>query len=172
MQVTWLIHMCAMTQSCVQHDSFIFVTWLIHICDMTHSYMWHDSSIHVTPLIPKFGLPFPKEWHDPFVCVAKSMHLCEIPHFYAFVWNTLFLCICVKCLILTRLMTYREVIYTSAREKNSCDVATIWTSSICAKYLIDVCDSLSHAHIRRASFLRDIWYRDYGLRYRYYGYTP
>jgi len=46
----------------LRHDSFIYVTWLIHMCDMTqnmkelccdmtHSYMWHDSFIYVTWLI-------------------------------------------------------------------------------------------------------------------------
>jgi len=32
MSVTWLIHVCDMTHSCVRHDWFICVTW--HICDL------------------------------------------------------------------------------------------------------------------------------------------
>jgi len=43
MCVTWLIHVCDMTHSCVWQDSFMCVTWLIHVCDMTHSCVWHDS---------------------------------------------------------------------------------------------------------------------------------
>jgi len=41
MCVTWLIHMCDLSNSYVRHDSFIWVTWLVHVCDMTHSYVWH-----------------------------------------------------------------------------------------------------------------------------------
>jgi len=47
-RVTWLIHVCDMTHSCVWHDSFMCVTWLIHGCDMTHSHVWHDSFTCVT----------------------------------------------------------------------------------------------------------------------------
>ena len=43
--VTWLIHVCDMTHSCVWHDSFIYVTWRIYVCDVTHSRVWHDSLI-------------------------------------------------------------------------------------------------------------------------------
>ena len=31
----------------VWHDSFICVTWLIHICDMTNPHVWYDSFIRV-----------------------------------------------------------------------------------------------------------------------------
>ena len=30
------------------HDSFICVTWLVHMCAVTDSYVWHDSLICVT----------------------------------------------------------------------------------------------------------------------------
>jgi len=45
-RVTWLLHMCNISNSYVSHYSSIFVTWLIHMCDMTYSYMWHDSLIN------------------------------------------------------------------------------------------------------------------------------
>ena len=51
MYVTWLIHMCDMTHSHMQHDSLLCATWLIHMCDMTHSYVWHDSFTSSTWLI-------------------------------------------------------------------------------------------------------------------------
>ena len=34
---TWLNHICDMTSSYVQHDSFASATWLMHTCDTTHS---------------------------------------------------------------------------------------------------------------------------------------
>ena len=34
--VPWLIHVCAMTHSCVCHDSFACVTWFIHVKWFTH----------------------------------------------------------------------------------------------------------------------------------------
>jgi len=47
--VTWLIHVCDMTLSCVWHDLFICVTWLIHTCETIHdSHVWHDSFICAT----------------------------------------------------------------------------------------------------------------------------
>ena len=61
--VTWLIHMCDMTNSYVWHDSFICVTWLIHMCDMPHSYVWHDSSICVTWLIHTCDMTHSYVWH-------------------------------------------------------------------------------------------------------------
>jgi len=47
MCVTWLMHVCDMTHSCVWHDSFMCVTWLIHVCDMTHSCVWLVFNLNV-----------------------------------------------------------------------------------------------------------------------------
>ena len=33
------------THQCVRDDSFIRVTWLIHVCEMTHSCVWRESSM-------------------------------------------------------------------------------------------------------------------------------
>ena len=58
--VTWLIHMCDMTQSYVRHDSITCKVWLIQVCAMTHPYVawliyvcagvylyvWHKESAH------------------------------------------------------------------------------------------------------------------------------
>ena len=70
---TWLIHMCDMTHSYVQHDSFICVSWLIHMCYMTHSYVWHDSFIFVTWLMTDSYV-----WHDSFSCVTWLIHMCDM----------------------------------------------------------------------------------------------
>ena len=47
-RITWLIHTCDMTHSCVWHDSFIRVIRLILIRVITHFDMWHDSFSFVT----------------------------------------------------------------------------------------------------------------------------
>ena len=97
MCVTWLIHMCDLTHSCVRHDSFICVTCLIHMCNMTHSYVWHDSFICVTWLIHMCDMThlcmcdmarpwvwhvsfmcdvtYSCVWHDPFMCVVWLIHV-------------------------------------------------------------------------------------------------
>ena len=88
MRVTWLIHTCDMTHSCVWHDSFIRVTWRIHmcdmtpftcfhICDMTHSYVWHDSFISETWLIHMCGMTHSYVSHDSFICVTWRIHMCD-----------------------------------------------------------------------------------------------
>jgi len=71
--VTWLIHMCDMTHSCVWHDSFmrvtysfICLTWLIHMCDVTHSYVLRDSFICVTWLIRMRDVTHSYVWRDSF----------------------------------------------------------------------------------------------------------
>ena len=68
--VTWLNHLCHMTQSYVRHDSvyvwhdsIIFVTLLNHLCDITQSFVCHDSFIHVQS--------------HPFICVPWLIHTCE-----------------------------------------------------------------------------------------------
>jgi len=73
MCVTWLFHMCDMTPSYVSRDSFICVTWLIHMCDMTRSYVWHDSLIYVTWLIHMWDMTH-------FLRVPWLIHMCDVPH--------------------------------------------------------------------------------------------
>ena len=41
---------CAMTHSCVCHDSFMCVPWLTYECATTHSDVWHDALIEMCAL--------------------------------------------------------------------------------------------------------------------------
>jgi len=86
--LTWLIHLCDMTHSCVWHDSFMCVTWLFHMCDMTHSYVSRDSFIYVTWLIHMCDMSRSYMWHDSFICET---------------WLIFYVChdsfTCVTCLI-------------------------------------------------------------------------
>ena len=75
---TWLIS--CVPERYVWHDSFICVTWLIHMCDMTqlhdvthaihmtHSYAWNDSFICGTWLISSVTESY--VGHDSFTCVT------------------------------------------------------------------------------------------------------
>jgi len=70
-------HMCDMTHSYAEYDSFMGVTWLNHVCHVTHlltrwcihrycwgSYVWHDSFISVTWLIHICDRTHSYVWHD------------------------------------------------------------------------------------------------------------
>ena len=84
MCVTWLIHVCDLTNSCVWHESFMYVTWIIHVCDVTHSCMWHDSFIYVTGLIHirETGVwrapPLPLRLRDLTFKTMAMTHLCHM----------------------------------------------------------------------------------------------
>jgi len=116
--VTWLIHMCDMTQlyglalrrswSRLWHESFIYVTWLIHMCDMTQLYglalrrswsrLWHESFIWVTWVIHMcdmtqlYGLALRRSWsrlwHESFIYVTWVIHMCDMTH--SCVWHDSF----------------------------------------------------------------------------------
>ena len=97
MYVTWLIHVCDMTHSCVWHDSFMYVTWLIQICDMTHSCVWHDSFMYVTRLIHVCDMTHSCMWHDSFVYTDQ-------PHHDSLIYETWLLHKCDSCM--PRISTY------------------------------------------------------------------
>jgi len=68
--VTWHIHICAMTQPHVWHDSFAYVfhsfkcvTWRIDICAMTQPNVWHDSFSCVS---------------HSFKCVTWHIYICAM----------------------------------------------------------------------------------------------
>jgi len=86
-------HMCDMTHSYMERDSFICVTWLIH---MTHSFLWHDS-IHICDMTQSSRHTYMccvvrpctnKEpahthvWHASFICGMWLMHMCDMTHSY------------------------------------------------------------------------------------------
>ena len=90
MCVTWLISVCAMTQSrvcdknypCVydmthsyvRYDSIMRVTRLLHMRDITHSYVQHNS--FVMWLIHSCDMTRPYVWHDSFMCVTLCTFIC------------------------------------------------------------------------------------------------
>ena len=91
--VTWFIHMCEpcllhicdMTRSYMQHDSFtrvshdeaiIYATWLVHICDMTHSYV-----LAMTHLYTRLN-SFRCVSHDSFIYTTWLIHVCDMTHAY------------------------------------------------------------------------------------------
>ena len=142
MRVTWLIHMCDVTHSCVRRDSFmcvtwlihvwrdsfICVTWLIHMCDMTYSYVWHESFICVLWLIHmthsnvwhdsfKWVTWLIHAWHDSFIYVTWLIHMCGMTHSHA--WHDSFTC--ATWLILIYDMTHSYVWHDSIiRVPSSC----------------------------------------------------
>ena len=89
MYVTWLIHSCDMTHSCVWHDSFvsqtvhamlatggfICVTWLMHLWDMTHSCVWHDSFVTQTlhAMLATGGFIYVTDF-----CVTQYIHVSNV----------------------------------------------------------------------------------------------
>ena len=109
MCVTWRIHVCDMTHSCVWHDafirvtwrihtcdrsyawddSFIRVTWLIHTCGITHSYVWHFQCTRFTWLIHARDMAHLYEWQDSFIRVPWLIHTCATTHSY--VWHDRFI---------------------------------------------------------------------------------
>ena len=107
--VTWLIHVCDVTNSYVWrdefmydeansymwHDSFVCVTWLIW-------YVWQDSFISVTMVFTFTYHPFDCMWHmcdvtyscvwrDEFVCVAWLINMCNVANLDmwhdSFIWG-------------------------------------------------------------------------------------
>jgi len=60
-----------------RHDSFIRVPWLIRMCAMTHSYVQHDSQ----DMQPHMGdMTHSYVCHDSFVCVPWLIHTCAMTH--------------------------------------------------------------------------------------------
>jgi len=96
--VTWLIHVCDMTHSCVWRYSFKCVTWLIHVCDMTHSCMWHDSFMFATWLVRTgfrlkaldqvCGMTHSWRGHEVSACKTSLILMCDLTHSY--VWQDFF----------------------------------------------------------------------------------
>ena len=71
----WVSH-TSFRWRCGSRDSFICVTWLIHVCDMTHSCVWHDSFICVWVSHTSFRRRC--VWRDSFICVTWLIHMCRV----------------------------------------------------------------------------------------------
>ena len=91
--ISWFIHVCAVTHSCVcaVTHSYVCVPWLIHVYDMTHSCVWHDTFMCLTQLIYMCDMTRSYVWHDPFICVPWLIHMCDMTHSY--VWHDSFICV-------------------------------------------------------------------------------
>jgi len=108
--MTWLIHVCDMTHSCVWHDTHecvmllmkLCVPWLTclatwysncrttHVCDIHHSFVRHDS-MQVTWFIHVCDMTHSCVWHDSFMCVTWLIHVCDMTHSCA--WHESFMCV-------------------------------------------------------------------------------
>jgi len=77
-RVTWLVHLCDMTRSCVWwKDSLVGRP---ATCDMTRSFVWRDSFMCATWLV--------------IYCVRGIVHrLCGESHSCSFVWRDLLICV-------------------------------------------------------------------------------
>jgi len=91
-QEMWHTYMCAMTHTCVWHDSFICVLWLIHMCAMTYSYVWQDSWICVPWLIHMCAMNHAYVCHDSCIFVPWLMHMSAMT--YSYVCHDTFTCVC------------------------------------------------------------------------------
>ena len=114
--VTWLIHICDITHSCVKWLGRVMTQEgrrrervskpvgecthvhaqkeksgrLIHMRDMSHSSVQRDASfICVTWRIHMCDMTHSYLWHDAFICVTWLIHMCDMTHSY--VWHDAFI---------------------------------------------------------------------------------
>jgi len=78
-RLTWLIHMCDMTHSCVWkhwfYHSIIFVTWLIHTCVFSHVWMSHVT--HMNESCHTYEWVMSHTWMSHVTHMNESYHTCE-----------------------------------------------------------------------------------------------
>ena len=119
--VSWHIHRCDMTNSCVTYHvckkrcAYVYITRVyvyirigtyvnLCVCMYTHSYVWCDSYMWhefkcVTWLIPMCDMTRSYVWHrthsyvwrDSFICVTWLIHMCDMTHSY--VSHDSFICV-------------------------------------------------------------------------------
>ena len=88
--VTWLIHVCDMTQKHVWHVSFIcmflpyhcLLTRRTHMNDIAHSYVWHGSLICATWLNHVCGMTHSYVRHGSLIYATWLTHMCEKAHLH------------------------------------------------------------------------------------------
>jgi len=140
--VTWLIHVCDMTHSCVWHDSFMCVTWLIHVCALTHSYLCRDSAdVFGTDDMTKSFL-----WHNSFICVTWLVHTYAgtQPMYSGLVLSVFGLLIMFRERFV-RAMTHLHVWHDSSICQCLC-CSSCFASGSCVPWVIYMCD-LTHSYV-------------------------
>jgi len=92
LSVTWLIHMCNVTNYKRDLTRSYVETWLIHMRDSTHSCVWHDAGATQIPwLLHQCDLTYSAEWHDSFILLTWRVHMCDMTHLY--MWHHAFTCV-------------------------------------------------------------------------------
>ena len=176
MCVLWLTHVCAMSHSCVCHDSFIWVPWLVHVCAMTHWYvlrclymcvMTHSC---VCAMIHIWGSSLSCVWWCwgglsirvpclPYVCAMTHSYVCHDSLIGA--EEFLYLChvslVCVPWLIHARAMTHSDVRHgvflRNTRRSRWCRVVSgPWRIHLCVPWPIHVC-AMTPSYVCHDSFI-------------------
>jgi len=97
------MHLRAMTQSYVRHDSFICGTCLIYMWDVTHTYVGRDSYICETWLYPwdsqQHDLANSHVRHVTVICTSWHSHTRELDSFICGTWHVYVWVTCVSWLI-------------------------------------------------------------------------
>ena len=70
-----LIDVAFITSWYVSHESFIRVPWLIHLCAMTHSCVRHDSLLDGLPLEQRIHVCVRHVSNDSFICLPWLIHV-------------------------------------------------------------------------------------------------
>jgi len=166
--MTWLLHMCDVTSSCVSrdsfisviwfsyawHDTFICVTWLLHTCDVTPSYVWHDSFkcvrlasvcniMHAAQYMR--DVTYFEAWHDSIICVTRLLHMRDVTISHVRHQR-------VSATMSTQIrMCVTRVQMCDVTSSYVCDVTPSYAwhdTFICVTELIHMCDG-THSYVRR-----------------------
>jgi len=137
-----------MTYSLMWHDAFIWVwhnlfmrvTWLIHVCNMTHSCVSHDLFMCVTLVQELWKAAFDvcDVWptrRDVFACVTWRIHMSDIT--YSCVWHDSFMC---ATWLIHMCVTLVQELWKAAREGNIDRIrALVLAGKMCIYVYIYIC---------------------------------
>jgi len=176
--VTWLVHMCDMTHSCV--------TWLIHTCgqggqgsrlnsdpcwDMTHAYVWYGTFTCVIWHIHMCDMTHPYVWHVSFIYAARVVdwiqipvetwlvHMCDMTHSY--VWHDSFICATwrIHMCNMTHSYVWHDSFICATWRIHMCDMSHsyVWHDAfICVTWRIHMCD-MTHSYVWHDAFICVTW---------------